>query len=198
MTTAHKNPKTATSEGDYRENESMRKRALVAQRIRWENPPPLEAMPPVVGRKHGFAVSEKAGVSFAGGPPPQIPLDHVLKHGTRIIAKVRDQYREAGFSTKVVLQDPLSHKGPTTACTIGFPSGLPKNLWTEKLRLFKRFVCRIHVDIVTLPSQELASIPHVEPDPVFHPKEHLEYSTLKHLELVGPAAVRILRHFFDL
>ena len=177
----------------------MRKKGLAAQRIRWENPPTLEEMLPLIGDAHGFAYNmETRGPQFAGGPPPQIPPTHLLEHDTRIIAKVRDQYRDAGFSTRVILQDPLSHRGPTAACTIGFPSGLPSSLWTESLRIFKRFVCRIHVDILTLPSQELASVPHVEPDPIFHPKEHIEYSSLKHLELVGLPAVRILRHFFQL
>lgn len=127
-----------------------------------------------------------------------ISEDDSFAHDTKILPKVRDQYRDSGFATRVILQDPLTHKGPTTACTIGFPTNLPRHLWTERLRLFKRFVCRVHVDIASGPDGFLWSIPHVEPDPVFHWKEHIEYSTIKHLDIRGPPAVKILKHFLHL
>ena len=121
-----------------------------------------------------------------------------LDHETKILFKVRDEYRDAGFATRVILQDPRTHHGPTTACTIGFPTNLPSELWTLSLRIFKRFVCRVHIDIVTDDNGNLWSIPHVEPDPVFHWREHIEYSTIKHLDVRGPVAVAILRHFLSI
>ena len=169
-------------------------KSLVNQRIKWDT------APTVVLYKKGPARFEAADSYSISGAAEIGAVDQndCLKHTTKILPKLRDQYRDAGFATRVILQDPRSHRGPTTACTIGFPTNLPRKLWSERLRLYKRFVCRVHVDIITAKDGYLWSKPHVEPDPVFHWKEHLEYSTVKHLDIRGPPAVRILRYFLDL
>jgi hypothetical protein len=169
---------------------------LVNQTINWDHVPKLAPikLKGAFEKPHSYAFV--TGVST--GKEKIIGQDDYLDHQTTILARVRDQYRDAGFATRVILQDPRTHKGPTVACTIGFPTGLPQDLWTDSLRIFKRFVCRIHVDVASASNGDIWSIPHVEPDPIFHWKEHIEYSTVKHLELKGAPAVRILKHFLTL
>jgi hypothetical protein len=166
-------------------------RPIVNQTIKWDN------VPKFIPIKLKGAFEEPHTFALKTAPPRETILSpgDYFNHKTKVVAKVRDQYRDAGFATRVILQDPRSHRGPTVACTIGFPTNLPANLWTNELRIFKRFVCRLHADIASAPDGDICSIPHVEPDPIFHWKEHVEYSTLKHLEVKGRSAVRILSHF---
>ncbi len=169
-------------------------RRIVNQTIKWDSVPKF--LP--IKLKSAFEEPHTFALGIGTSRETILSLSDCLNHKTKVIARVRDQYRNAGFATRVILQDPRSHRGPTVACTIGFPTNLPLNLWTNELRIFKRFVCRLHVDIASAPDGDICSIPHVEPDPIFHWKEHVQYSTLKHLEVKGRPAVRILTHFRNL
>ena len=182
----------------------MKKPKLVNQRIKWDRAPPFGPrenywdLQAEREKRQRIQAKIKMPTSLVFFQNKLINPADALDHKTKILAKVRDQYRDAGFATTVVLQDPFTHHGPTTACTIGFPTNLPSKLWTLSLRIFKRFVCRVHIDIVTGDNGNVWSIPHVEPDPVFHWREHIEYSTIKHLDVRGPVAVAILKYFLSI
>jgi hypothetical protein len=182
----------------------MKKPKLVNQRIKWDRAPPFGPREDywvlqAEGEKRlGIQASMRRPTSLAFLQNKLINPADALDHKTKILLKVRDQYTDAGFATTVVLQDPFTHHGPTTSCTIGFPVNLPSKLRARSLRRFKRFVCRVHVDLVTAVNGNLWSIPHVEPDPIFHWKEHIEFSTIKHLDVRGPVAVAILRYFLSI
>jgi hypothetical protein len=120
-----------------------------------------------------------------------------LVHDTNVVDEIIDLYDENGFETAAVLQDPFGHEGPTVACPIGFPSGLPK-LYRE-LKRFNRWICRIHVDICYLSADgKLVSVPHVEPDPRFHPFTHI-WDTYIHGNVVrGKPAVSVLKWLLGL
>lgn len=115
-----------------------------------------------------------------------------ITHNTSDVTEIRELYSESGFDTKVILQDPFGHRGPTVACPIGFPSTLRKRY--KELRRFNRWICRVHVDIGDLPkTQRLISIPHIEPDPAFHTLDHIwDTFIFKHV-VRGKPAVEILR-----
>lgn len=36
-----------------------------------------------------------------------------------------DLYRDSGFDTDLILQNPFTHLGPSAACVVGFPLSLP-------------------------------------------------------------------------
>jgi hypothetical protein len=101
-----------------------------------------------------------------------------------------DLYRDSGFDTDIILQNPLTHQGPAAACTIGFPLGLPSSLQSQDLKRFRRWVCRIHVDIKQRENGTLFSVPHVEVDPAFHWAEHLAHQGQ---EVYGKTSVKLLK-----
>jgi hypothetical protein len=105
---------------------------------------------------------------------------------------LRRQYMSEGWNTYVVLQD-ITHKGPTTAIAIGYPKE-----WASQSSQLSRWgadvILRLHVDICRI-NGKLASYPHVEPDPEYNPKEHLEMYQKKN-EIRGDLALQIFREFF--
>ncbi len=185
----------------------MGKPRIVRQKIKWEVAPTLRrgfhpeiGQVAVIGEPRRATIQPKYRGSMAVDLSSFIVAKRVfyLNHKTKILAKVRGRYRDAGFATRIILQDPTSHQGPTTACTIGFLTSLPRNLWANDLRVFKRFVCRVHADLASLPNGMIVSVPHIEPDPIFHWKEHLEYAAIRHKEVKGPPAVKILHYFLKM
>ena len=105
---------------------------------------------------------------------------------------LRKQYVSEGWKTNVVLQG-TSHKGPTTSIAIGHPKE-----WPDQSRELSRWgtdvILRLHVDICRIQGK-LASCPHIEPDPEYNLKEHLDMYR-KSNEIRGPIALQILREFF--
>ena len=125
--------------------------------------------------------------------PLKLEKDDYLVHDTNQVDDVIDLYEENGFETQFILQDPFGHPGPTVACPIGFPFNLPKD-YHQSLKRFSRWICRVHVDVCYLPqSGILVSVPHIEPDPVFHKLAHLwDTYILKHV-VRGKPSVNILK-----
>lgn len=122
---------------------------------------------------------------------PQFSKDQALEHPKSMsIDDLLDLYRENGFDTDVILENPLTHRGPTAVCPIGFPLNLPRTREFSELKKFRRWVCRIHVDINRDREKKLFSIPHIEVDPVFHWTEHLR---LQGREVYGQTAVKVLK-----
>ena len=106
------------------------------------------------------------------------------------IEQVKKMYNDCGFETKVILQDPFSHPWPSAACPIGFPFTFPK-IYPE-LRRYSRWICRVHVEIGVNETKTVVSIPHIEPDPSFHPAAHLIDTYIKGNVVRGAVAVEIL------
>jgi len=180
-----------------RKYKQRRKKRIVEQKVKWDSVPTLADLQGV--RPTPFEpMSDTERLGFMTRIGIGYSHDDYLTHETYSIDEVRRQYQDAGFQTDRILQDPRGHPGPTTACAIGFPSNLPQALWNDSLRIFKRFICRVHVDIVTLDGGELASVPHVEPDAYKESWAHLELSWAKGLVVTGKPAVSILRYFLDL
>jgi len=98
-------------------------------------------------------------------------------------------YEQNGFETRMILQDPTGHRGTTVACPIGFPFNLPFH-YTE-LKRFNRWICRVHVDI-SRSDKGFISVPHIEPDPVFHPFDHLWDTYINKRVVRGVEAVKAL------
>ena len=96
-----------------------------------------------------------------GFPVSEVPDSDVLEHPGTSIDDLLDLYRDSGFDTDIMLQNPFTHRGPAAACTIGFPLGLPSSLQTQDLKRFRRWICRIHVDIKQREDGTLFSIPHI-------------------------------------
>lgn len=119
------------------------------------------------------------------------PTDYVV-HETSSEDEVLELYAASGFDTFVVLQNPLTHRGASPACPIGFTSNLPNASGLPELKLLRRWVCRLHVDICRHGDQRLVSVPHVEIDPGYHPLEHLSHQGR---EVKGKAAVEVLKKF---
>jgi len=130
------------------------------------------------------------GLNYQAPPPESWTKDDVLTHPGMSDDDLLDLYRDSGFDTDLILQNPFTHSGPSAACVIGFPVSLPKESDFRELKKFRRWVCRIHVDIRRDDNGELFSIPHVEVDPAFHPMVHLEFQGR---EVYGGTALGILR-----
>jgi len=105
---------------------------------------------------------------------------------------LRKQYMSEGWNTYVIMQD-ITHKGPTTAIAIGYPKEW-SNHSSELSKWGTEVILRLHVDICRI-NGKLASYPHVEPDPEYNPKEHLEMYQKKN-EIRGALALQIFREFF--
>jgi hypothetical protein len=114
----------------------------------------------------------------------------ILEHPRISIDDLLDLYRDSGFDTDLILQNPFTHDGPAAACTVGFPLNLPEALKFQDLKRYRRWICRIHVDIKQKTNGTLFSFPHVEVDPAFHWAEHL---ALQGQEVYGRTSVEILR-----
>lgn len=123
-------------------------------------------------------------------PPRSWSKDDVLRHPSMSDDDLLDLYRDSGFETDLILQNPFTHPGASAACVIGFPLSLPKESEFPELKKFRRWVCRIHVDIRRDDNGELFSIPHVEVDPTFHPTVHLAFQGR---EVYGRTALAILK-----
>lgn len=113
----------------------------------------------------------------------------ILEHPGISIDDLLDLYRDCGFDTDVILQNWFTHRGPAAACTIGFPVGLP-GPQIQDLKKFRRWICRIHVDIKQKEDGTLFSIPHMEVDPAFNPVEHLAFQGQ---EVYGKSSVELLK-----
>jgi len=126
----------------------------------------------------------------------QITPEQYLNHNTKVVDDVMRLYESNGFETKYVVQDPFGHPGPTVSCPIGFPFNLPKDY--PELRRYSRWICRVHVDICRIEDDTLISLPHIEPDPVFHSIAHFWDTYLKGNVVRGQVAVEILKKFLHL
>jgi len=140
------------------------------------------------------SIRRKAEISAGYGvyyyTPPSWSKGDVLTHPGLSDDDLLELYRDSGFDTDLILQNPFTHSGPSAACVIGFPLGLPRVSEFPDLKKFRRWVCRVHVDIRRDDNDELFSIPHVEVDPAFHKMAHLEFQGR---EVYGRTAVEILR-----
>lgn len=119
-----------------------------------------------------------------------IPNTDILDHPGVTVDDLLDLYRNSGFDTDLILQNPLTHRGPAAACPIGFPQNLPRTLQFQDLKRYRRWICRIHVDIKQKEDGTLFSFPHIEVDPVFHWAEHLAFQGQ---EVYGRTSVEILK-----
>jgi len=120
---------------------------------------------------------------------PEFQDGDVLEHPGISIDDLLDLYRDSGFDTDVILQNWFTHRGPAAVCTIGFPISLPASQ-AQDLKKFRRWICRIHVDIKQSENGTLFSVPYVEVDPAFHWAEH---SAFQGQEVYGKTSVEILR-----
>lgn len=116
------------------------------------------------------------------------PEDYVL-HKKINKEQLLEIYKNNGFETQFIMQDPFGHVGPAVACPIGFPFNLPDP--SPELRKFNRWICRVHVDVATLRGVFI-SIPHIEPDPQFHKLAHFWDTYIKKHVIRGKEAVKIL------
>ena len=120
----------------------------------------------------------------------EVPKSNILEHSGTSIDDLLDLYRDSGFGTDIILQNPLTHRGPAAACTIGFPLSLPTAWQSQDLKRFRRWICRIHVDLKQTDDGILFSIPHIEVDPIFHWAEHLAFQGQ---EVYGKTSVKLLK-----
>lgn len=160
---------------------------LTWQNIDWSYVPEIsEPWLRPEARSYGVTGMQSYAYAYATARPE----DGMLRHGRSMtIDDVLNLYRDSGFDTDIILQNWLTHTGPSAACPIGFPTSFPGGLEVPELRKFRRWVCRVHVDIKS-DKGDLVSIPHIEPDPVFHPAEHLRFQGQ---EVYGKSAVSILK-----
>jgi hypothetical protein len=119
------------------------------------------------------------------------PEDLFIHHDSSL-PSLHFHYASVGWTTYVILQD-VTHQGPTTAHPVGFPNLYPEDQ-IELARWGDNVVLRVHTDVCWFQAK-LTSIPHVEPDPVFNPREHLAMYE-NHDEIRGPLAVKLLTRFF--
>lgn len=119
-----------------------------------------------------------------------IPDTDILEHPRISVDDLLDLYRASGFDTDVILQNPFTHRGPAAACTIGFPQNLSGAPHFQDLKRYRRWICRIHVDVKQRENGTLFSYPHVEVDPAFHWTEHLAFQGQ---EVYGRTSVEILK-----
>ena len=120
--------------------------------------------------------------------------DSYIIHFDRDIKDIISLYEENGFETKIIIQDPFGHKNPTVACPIGFPFNLP--IKYDELVQFNKWICRVHIEICSdLKNNNIYSLPHIEPDPCFHPISHLIDTYLRGKVVYGDVAVKILNYF---
>jgi hypothetical protein len=117
----------------------------------------------------------------------------ILFHDVTNPFLLRKQYLSQGWNTAVIMQD-ATHDGPTTAMAIGYPKEWP-NAASELSKWGDNVILRLHVDVCTLQGK-LVSQPHVEPDPEYNAKEHLDMWRKKN-EIRGSLAVQILQEFFQ-
>lgn len=129
-------------------------------------------------------------------PTFQITPDQYLDHKTKSTEDVIKLYESNGFETRHIVQDPFGEPGPSVACPIGFPFNLPKDY--HELRRYSRWVCRVHIDICRMEDDTLISIPHIEPDPVFHSIAHFWDPEIRGNVVRGQVALEILKSFLHL
>jgi len=129
-------------------------------------------------------------------PAFKILADQYLNHKTESTDEVIKLYESNGFETRHIVQDPFGHLGPTVACPIGFPFNLPKDY--PELRRYSCWICRLHADVCRIKDDILVSIPHIEPDPVFHSIAHFWDTYIRGNVVRGPVAVEILKSFLHL
>lgn len=172
---------------------------LVPCVLDWTDIPPLQELEELLAFKYSMITPGILAYPHYYAPPtPSVPFkltptDYVV-HGTSSEDEVLELYAASGFDTFVVLQNPLTHRGASPACPIGFTSNLPTAVSVPELKAFRRWVCRLHVDICRHEDQRLVSVPHVEIDPGYHPLEHLSHQGR---EVKGKAAVEVLKKFLE-
>lgn len=115
--------------------------------------------------------------------------EYTIHHETEV-KDVINLYEQNGFEAPTLLQDPIGHPWPTVACPIGFPFNLP--FACRDLRRFNRWICRVHVEIARLDNGAIVSVPHLEPDPKFHPFDHIWDTYIKKRVVRGKEAVAAL------
>jgi hypothetical protein len=129
-----------------------------------------------------------------GSVPEKTDLnpENVLTHDVANPFLLRQQYSSQGWNTAVIMQD-VTHGGPTTAIAIGYPVAWP-NAMSDLSKWGNEVILRLHVDVCKF-GGKLVSQPHVEPDPEYNPKEHMDMWSSKN-EIRGPLAVQMLQEFF--
>ncbi len=164
----------------------------------WTDVPSVQDLEALLGFKYWTTTRPTYTYPYYYAPAPAriiplrlAPTDYVA-HDTSSEDELLELYAANGFDTFVVLQNPLTHQGASPACPIGFTSNLPNADRLPELKLFRRWVCRVHVDVGRLQDQRLISVPHVEIDPGFHPVQHLQHQGQ---EVKGKTAVRVLNEF---
>ena len=180
-------------------------RRVAEVKVEWDKSPPMTELAKATHRRKGILMevtddyTRSMRLTYAGSTTPITAPESYLLHGNLLLPQVKSLYSDAGFQTDRILQDPFGHPGPTTACTIGFLSNLPRELWDKSFSLFasKGLICRIHVDIAEQPDGQQASVPHVEPD-VRQPAQHLYYAYWKHGDVRGKPAVGILKYLLNM
>jgi len=160
-------------------------------KVDWTHIPSLQALEFHIGTVLGFyKPTEKFAIRLKRPPKFSLNPDEYILHRRKSVKDLVEMYENNGFETRVILQDPFGHKGPTVACPIGFPFNLPNP--SPQLRRFNRWICRVHVEIA-YSDEILLSVPHIEPDPAFHKLAHLWDTFIKKHVIRGEEAVAILK-----
>jgi len=178
-----------------------KKSIFVETEVSWDRIPSLLELETFMAASAGYTVPPKklpslSAISKKGYKAAFTfrPEDYI-QHETEDVAEIKQIYKQNGFETELIMQDPFGHPGPTVACPIGFPFNLPEPF--QELKRFNRWICRIHVDICQHPNRKLISVPHIEPDPTFHKLAHLWDTFIKGNVVRGEVAVKVL-HFLGI
>jgi hypothetical protein len=116
----------------------------------------------------------------------------IFVHSETSLPDLRGHYESLGWNTLVLLQD-VTHEGPSAAHRAGFAALYPQDQ-TELARWGDDAILRLHIDVYWYEGM-LVSAPHVEPDPVTNPAEHLAMYE-NHDEIRGSLAVNLFKRFF--
>lgn len=129
-------------------------------------------------------------------PDFEIKPDQYLDHKIKSADDIVKLYESNGFETRNMVNDPFGHPGPTVSCPIGFPFNLKKEY--PELRRYNRWICRVHVEVFKIEDENIVSLPHIEPDPVFHSIPHFSDKSIRGNVVRGPVAIEILNSFLRL
>ena len=100
-------------------------------------------------------------------------------------------YNRIGFDTDVLTQS-HAHEEPTAARPIGFPFNFE---YEDFYRWGERAILRLHVSFYYMGKYAVA-VPHVEPDPMYNPLEHITMYQSGDA-VMGIEATKTLRHFTE-
>ena len=161
-----------------------------AKENNWENIPGFNELENYIGFTMGiYAKEELLGLKLKGEHKFNLSKADYILHKEKKLGNIVAFYEKNGFETKRIVQDPIGHPGPTVACPIGFPFNLPFVI--VEMKRFNRWICRVHVDIGEMEGK-FVSIPHIEPDPKFHPFGHIWDTYINKRVVRGKEAVQAL------